>query len=341
MRENKEKTITNGDEDVTAPPVVRKTSIKTGKRKFKSISSVVDLDDLPSRPGPKKQKLGKASLPKVSKFTPPTVDLDDPPVDAEPVQTVHPIQTDPTPPLAKTPRKPHSSEPSERPSNLVLDESYVWRTFKGIITDNEVNECYNMSVKEFERSGIHDLFKAMSKFYTATCQAKELCAEAKTTKEKAKELNNEILLKKGEVIRLTDDFNHLQGSETKLKNEVEELKMDAIEKETRIAHLEGQVSGFASSLEKARQEAISAFKKSAEYKNRLDSHFAAGYEDFRVDAKEAFPDLNFDSFKLPLATESSLLQTSSEDVNVVDDSSNEVIQDDPKSGGNAPNSLPK
>ena len=31
--------------------------------------------------------------------------------------------------------------------------------FKGIVTNREVNECYNMSVKEFERSGVHDLFK--------------------------------------------------------------------------------------------------------------------------------------------------------------------------------------
>ena len=117
---------------------------------------------------------------------------------------------------------------------------------------------------------------------------------------------------------------------------MEELKTDAIEKETRIAHLEGQVSGFSLSLEKAHEEAISAFKKTDEYKNRLDSHYAVGFEDFCADAKEAFPDLNFDSFKLPLATESSLLQTSFEDVNVVDDANNEVTQDDPKSGGNAP-----
>ena len=87
------------------------------------------------------------------------VNLDESPVDVEPVQTIHPVQTDPTPP-AKAPRKPHSSKPSDRPSNLVLDENYAWRTFKGIVTDNEVNECYNMSVKEFECSGIHDLFKA-------------------------------------------------------------------------------------------------------------------------------------------------------------------------------------
>ena len=49
MRENKEKTITSGDEDTTTPPVVQKTSVQTKKRKSKPISSVVDLDNLPSR----------------------------------------------------------------------------------------------------------------------------------------------------------------------------------------------------------------------------------------------------------------------------------------------------
>ena len=127
----------------------------------------MDLDDLPNRRGPKKKKPGKASLPKVPKFTPLTVELDETPVNMEPVQTVHPVQIDPTPPPAKTPRKPHSSKPFERPSNLVLDEIYAWRTFKGIITDNEVNECYNMSVKEFECSGIHDLFKVV--FHLSSC----------------------------------------------------------------------------------------------------------------------------------------------------------------------------
>ena len=158
MRENKEKTMTSGDEDVAATPLVQVASVQVGKRKSKPISSVVDLDDLPSRRGPKKQKSSKTSLPKVPKFVPPTVNLDEPLVDVEPVQTVHPVQSDPPPPPKASP-KPSSSEPPDRPSNLVLDESYAWRTFKGIVTDCEVNECYNILVKEFERSGIHDLFK--------------------------------------------------------------------------------------------------------------------------------------------------------------------------------------
>ena len=121
----------------------------------------MDLDDLPSRRGAKKQKPVKTFLPKVPKFTPPTVNLDDPSVDVEPVQTIHPVQTDPPPPPVKNSRKPNPSEPFDCPCNLVLDESYTWRTFKGIITEHEVNECYNILVKEFERSGIYDLFKVV------------------------------------------------------------------------------------------------------------------------------------------------------------------------------------
>ena len=161
-------------------------------------------------------------------------------------------------------------------------------------------------------------------------------------KEKNKKLNKEVLSKKGEVIRLTEDLNCSHGVETKLKNEVGELKADSVEKETRIVHLEGQISAFNSSLEKAREEAVAAFKKSDEYKNCLDSHYATGYEDFCADAKEAFPDLDFYSLKIPLATKSSLLPTSFKDVNVMDDTTNEVTQDTtvaskdvPKSGGDA------
>ena len=122
---------------------------------------------------------------------------------------------------------------------------------------------------------------------------------------------------------------------------MKELKADNIEKDTRIVYLEVQVSGFLSSLEKAREEAIASFKKSDEYKGRLDSHYAAGYEDFHADAKETFSNLDFDSFKLALATESSVLHTSSEDVNVMDDASNEVTKGNPKAGGSAPNGSSK
>ena len=56
--------------------------------------------------------------------------------------------------------------------------------------------------------------------------------------------------------------------------------------------------------------------------------------------------MDFDSFKVPTVAESSLLRTSSEDVNVVDNASTELAKDtaepakdDPKFGDNAPSGL--
>ena len=54
----------------------------------------------------------------------------------------------------------------------------------------------------------------------------------------------------------------------------------------------------------------------------LDENYAAGFEDFRLDAVEHFPNTDFSVIKLNLgAATSSLLQTSSEDVNIEDDAS--------------------
>ena len=91
-----------------------------------------------------------------------------------------------------------------------------------------------------------------------------------------------------------------------MKDKVEELKADSIKKDTRISHLEVKVQGFTSSMEKAQKEAIAAFMKSNEFKIRLDRHYAIGYEDFRFDANEAYPELDFDSFEIPTAVKSSL-----------------------------------
>ena len=95
-----------------------------------------------------------------------TVDLDDPVVNLVPVQTIPSVQPENLPSLtAKAPRRAHPSKQTKRHPNLVQDEGYAWRIFKGLITNNEVNVCYNMSVKDFKRSSIHDLFKVCSFHY--------------------------------------------------------------------------------------------------------------------------------------------------------------------------------
>ena len=124
---------------------------------------------------------------------------------------------------------------------------------------------------------------------------------------------------------------------TELQNLIEELKTDAVEKDTRLDHLQKKNDELSTLLTKAKEDAVTEFKASKQYTNLLDANYAAGFEDFRADAMENFPKVDFSSIKLNLAAvTSSLLQTSSEDVNVEDDATTQPPQDDPNA--NAPSS---
>ena len=124
---------------------------------------------------------------------------------------------------------------------------------------------------------------------------------------------------------------------TELQNLIEELKTDAVEKDTRLDHLQKKNDELSTLLTKAKEDAVTEFKASKQYANLLDANYAAGFEDFRADAMENFPKVDFSSIKLNLAAvTSSLLQTSSEDVNVEDDATTQPPQDDPNA--NAPSS---
>ena len=53
-----------------------------------------------------------------------------------------------------------SSQPSQKvSSNIIENEDLAWERFKNAVTDEDINTCYDMSLKDFEHSGVHDLFK--------------------------------------------------------------------------------------------------------------------------------------------------------------------------------------
>ena len=109
------------------------------------------------------------------------------------------------------------------------------------------------------------------------------------------------------------------------------------EKDTRLDHLQKKNNEMSTLLSKAKGDAVTEFKASKQYIDLLDTNYAAGFEDFRMDAIENFPEVDFSSIKLNLAAAtSSLLQTSSEDVNVEDDATTQPPQGDPNA--NAPSS---
>ena len=157
--------------------------------------------------------------------------------------------------------------------------------------------------------------QAMSKFIAASRQAIELDktrllleTRIKEVKEDSKEWA-EVAAKAREEAR-------------ELRNLNEELKMDVLEKDTRLDHLQKRNNELNALLEKAKEDAVAEFQTSKQFIDLLDKNYAARFEDFRLDAAENFPNLDFSVIKLNLgAATSSLLQTSLEDVNIEDDAS--------------------
>ena len=105
-----------------------------------------------------------------------------------------------------------------------------------------------------------------------------------------------------------------------LQNLVEELKVDVVEKDTRLDHLQKRNDELSTLLTKEKEDAVMEFKASKQFTILLDTNYAVGFEDFRMDTIENFPEVDFSSIKLNLVVAaSSVIQTSSEDINIGDD----------------------
>ena len=164
----------------------------------------------------------------------------------------------------------------------------------------------------------------MSKFIAASKQATRLDKMRILLETRIQELKDESK-KWAEVAATAKE----KGKE--LLNLIEELKTDVVEKDTRLDHLQKKNNKLSTLLSNAKADAVTEFKASKEYTNLLNANYAAGFEDFRMEAVENFPEVDFSSIKLNLtAATSSLLQTNSKDINVEDDATTLPPKDDPK-----------
>ena len=121
-----------------------------------------------------------------------------------------------------------------------------------------------------------------------------------------------------------------------LQNLVEELRADVVEKDTRLDHLQKRNDKLSTLLKKAKEDTVVEFRASKQFTDLLDTNYAAGFEDFCMDAMENFPKVDFSSLNLNLGATSSLLQMSSEDVNIEYDATTQPVQDEPNVGDDPP-----
>ena len=142
----------------------------------------------------------------------------------------------------------------------------------------------------------------MSKFIVVSRQATDLDKTRILLEKRIKEVKDES--------KQWAEVAAKAKKETKeLQNQIEELKADAIEKDTCLDHFQMRNDELSALLKEAKEDAVVEFKVSKQYTDLLDTNYAARFEDFRMDAVENFPDIDFSSIKLNLggAPTSSLL----------------------------------
>ena len=155
----------------------------------------------------------------------------------------------------------------------------------------------------------------MSKFITASRQATKLDKTSILLETTIKNVRDESKKWAGIAVEAKEKVAEQQ-------NLITELRADIVEKDTRLDHIQKKNDELSTFLSKAKEDAVVEFKASNAFTDLLDRNYAAGFEDFRMDAVENFPKVDFSSIKLNLnVATSSLLQTSSEDVNIEDDAS--------------------
>ncbi|XP_075636780.1 uncharacterized protein LOC142609020 [Castanea sativa] len=150
-----------------------------------------------------------------------------------------------------------------------------------------------MSLKEFEHSGVHDLFKAMSKFIAASRQATEMDRTRILLEKRIEEIKNDCRM-------WAEVANKAKDEAEEFKALVGELKSDTARKDERLELLQKENDELNLLLKKAKDEAVEEFKASKEFTDLMDTNYAAGFEDFRMDAMDNFPEVDFSTIKLNL-----------------------------------------
>ena len=133
----------------------------------------------------------------------------------------------------------------------------------------------------------------MSKFITVSRQATELDKTRILLEKRVKEVKEESKVWAEVAAKAREEAKEL-------RNLNEELKTDILEKDTRLDHLQKKNNELNALLEKAKGDAVAEFQASNQFTNLLDKNYAAGFEDFRLDATKNFPKLDFSAIKLNL-----------------------------------------
>ena len=126
----------------------------------------------------------------------------------------------------------------------------------------------------------------MSKFIAASRQAIEIDKTGIQFETRIQEVKDDYKSWAEVAAKATDETKEL-------KNLVKELKADIVEKDTRLDHLHKRNDKLSTLLENAKKDVVVEFRASKQFTDLLDMNYVVDFEDFRMDAMECFPEVDF------------------------------------------------
>uniref|UniRef100_A0A2N9FXG2 Uncharacterized protein n=1 Tax=Fagus sylvatica TaxID=28930 RepID=A0A2N9FXG2_FAGSY len=219
-----------------------------------------------------------------------------PPLPVQKPSVPEPVPTSPVE-VVEISAEPSSSRSLERVPTLTRDASLACRRAKSVVTKDDVDEYEKVNTDVVKVAGVHSLMKGLTELTVIAnrcIQWEEALLKQKIKMSEAAQSNQ----------RLTALVNELTLDRDRVVGEMSTLKVDMAKKDEDLKKAldgarksEEQVKMLTSQLEGARISAVEEFKSSEAYDDVNTKYFLSGFNLLKKQAKEKFPELDFDGFQ--------------------------------------------
>uniref|UniRef100_A0A2N9GAI2 Uncharacterized protein n=1 Tax=Fagus sylvatica TaxID=28930 RepID=A0A2N9GAI2_FAGSY len=199
--------------------------------------------------------------------------------------------------VIEVPSAPSSSRTIEKVPTLPRDASLASRRAKTVVTKDDVSEYDKVNTDIIKVAGVHSLMKGLTELTVIAnrcLQWEEALMKHKVQLSEAAQANQRLTAL---VNELTLDRDRVVGEMASLKVEMavkeEELKKEMSGRRSADERLEK----LTSQMEAIKVSAVEEFKSSEAYDDNNTKYFLVGFSLLKRQAKEKYPDLDFEAFQ--------------------------------------------
>jgi len=199
--------------------------------------------------------------------------------------------------VIEVPTEPSSSRSVEKVPTLPRDTSLASRRVKTVVTKEDIGEYDKVNTDVVKVVGVHFLMKGLTELIVianyciqweeALLKQKVQISEAAQANQRLTTLGNELSLDRDRVV----------GELLSLKGDLARKEEDLRKALDGVKRADEQVKMLFSQLEAAKVLAVEEFKSSEAYDDNNTKYFLSGFSLFKKQAKEKYPELDFDVFQ--------------------------------------------